>query len=340
MVSKKETYLASMTNLSLCGLSENWLLKECGHQHWMALANHFGLDLPQFTGELFQTQNNTTIYAAFINATISNLTVDKIIEHDYFEISTQLVAIGKSKFFSLQTVTKNNIVIGDVELISTLVTRKESGNNQSVYRFSNLQNNLRNQNLKIKNTRNDEPIFNAENKVNQLLQISKDLKNTTPFVWQENLMTNINEKPDGNLKPYYYQPCPHSDFNGADFLYFANFQRIADQADWYYLNLLNHTQKNQLWLTKNRQICYYQNINLGDTLIYTLTHSVEKPTEYNKNENNKNENNKNENNQSKNNTVKITQMSVTRLSDHQKIADILTQKINHPAQHYRWANIH
>ncbi|SFB60115.1 biosynthesis cluster domain-containing protein [Pseudomonas sp. NFIX10] len=46
IASRTETYLASMPDLAFTGLSENWLLKECGHQHWLALAHLHDRALP------------------------------------------------------------------------------------------------------------------------------------------------------------------------------------------------------------------------------------------------------------------------------------------------------
>ncbi len=298
-----------MTNLSLCGLSENWLLKECGHQHWMALANHFNLDLPSFSGELFQSENNATIYAAFISATISNAKLQCIQENDTFEISTELVKAGRSKFYSVQTIKKDNTLIAELELISTLVSRKESGNNQSVYRVNTSDN----------NQANSATNQTLNNRIHELLQLSKSLKSNSLTSWCKLSFNSTPEKNNNTRysyrhQPYRYQPCPHSDFNGADFLYFANFQRIADQAEWYYLNLQNEHERNQLWLTHNRQVSYYKNINLGDALTYVLVEDFE------------------------NSGTKTTKMSVYRESDGDCVADILTQKQQVDAYHYRWIN--
>jgi len=35
------SYLLGMPHLSTGGLSKNWLLKECGHLHWLYLAQEF-----------------------------------------------------------------------------------------------------------------------------------------------------------------------------------------------------------------------------------------------------------------------------------------------------------
>jgi probable biosynthetic protein (TIGR04098 family) len=40
-----------MPQLAYTGLSENWLIKECGHRHWEALAGDAGRSAPDFVDE-------------------------------------------------------------------------------------------------------------------------------------------------------------------------------------------------------------------------------------------------------------------------------------------------
>jgi len=80
-VSRSETYLASMPNLAFTGLSENWLLKECGRQHWLALAQLHDRPLPDFVDEQGQIA-----YAAFTAEKTWNLKLEAIIENRSFQI--------------------------------------------------------------------------------------------------------------------------------------------------------------------------------------------------------------------------------------------------------------
>jgi probable biosynthetic protein (TIGR04099 family) len=57
-----------------------------------------------------------------------------------------------------------------------------------------------------------------------------------------------------------FLPCPNSDFNGADFLYFANFQSFVDRAEWQ-----RHRFAEPPVVT-TRSLFYYGNIDLGDAL--------------------------------------------------------------------------
>ncbi len=278
-----------MTNLSLCSLSENWLFKECGHQHWLALANYFNLELPKFSEPFTHDKNINVAYAAFISVSLTKANLNCIQENDYFEIATHLDGADRSKFYSIHYIEKDGNTIATVEMVSTLVSRKESGNNQSVFRVNASEKSPSPQPASSKYFTGSNALNNGidsidKSRTKQLLNSAKQLKSGTAFTWSGiKLRSTSSETP--SQPTYSYQPCPHSDFNGADFLYFANFQRIADQADWYYLNTYDNTNKNTLWLTCDRQISYYKNINLGDTLIVNLidthTHKNDKTTRMN-----------------------------------------------------------
>jgi probable biosynthetic protein (TIGR04099 family) len=60
MTTSLKKYRAGMPQLALNGLSENWLLKECGHRHWEALAVDAGHAVPEFIDDA-----GNKAYAAF-----------------------------------------------------------------------------------------------------------------------------------------------------------------------------------------------------------------------------------------------------------------------------------
>lgn len=85
IASRTETYLASMPNLAFTGLSENWLLKECGHQHWLALAQLHDRALPDFVDD-----QGRIAYAAFTAVNTWDLKLEAIIENREFRIHTRI----------------------------------------------------------------------------------------------------------------------------------------------------------------------------------------------------------------------------------------------------------
>jgi probable biosynthetic protein (TIGR04099 family) len=63
-----------------------------------------------------------------------------------------------------------------------------------------------------------------------------------------------------NGEPIEFLPCPNSDFNGADFLYFASFQAFVDRAEWQWRRF------DEPPVTASRSLFYYGNVDVGDTL--------------------------------------------------------------------------
>jgi probable biosynthetic protein (TIGR04098 family) len=54
-----------MPHLCRAGLSENWLLKACGHRHWMALALAHGQAVPDF-----RDSDDQRLYPAFVSVAV------------------------------------------------------------------------------------------------------------------------------------------------------------------------------------------------------------------------------------------------------------------------------
>lgn len=218
------TYLLSMPQLSLVGLSEHWLLKQCGHHHWMALAEVMGLSFPEFKDE-----SGTKIYPAFLCVSSESLALNELKENDVITLETELFVISKTRTYSRTRISMADSIMGEVSLLSSFVCRQEEGNNQSVAR-ANLA-----KDLKISVTNESDYILSA-------FHMARSYSNTSaePLVFK-------------------YIPCPYTDFNGADFLYFATFQAIADRSE---KNILEQG----LWSTTSRTISYFGNVNLGDRI--------------------------------------------------------------------------
>ncbi len=227
----EQTYLLSMPQLSLIGLSEHWLLKQCGHHHWMALAEAIGLPFPEF-----KDKSETKIYPAFLCVSCRALALNELKENDVITLETELFVISKTRTHSKTRVLLSGSVKGEVSLLSSFVCRQEEGNNQSVAR-ANLA-----KNLNISATDESGHILSAFHMSRSYNQASFE----AGF--------------------YEYTPCPYTDFNGADFLYFATFQTIADRSE---KDVLEHG----LWSTINRTISYFGNVNLGDRILVSSIES-------------------------------------------------------------------
>lgn len=238
---QKNQYLAGMPQLAYAGLSENWLLKECGHRHWMGLAELSGMQQPDFHDE-----NGHKSYAAFTAVRISSVKLNSIKENQQFTIASQVSRAGQARHFSNHNVKSENENIANIQMLSSFVFRREAGNNQSVMRanFANLS--------------QSEPTIEA----NTLMQQCKKIRTDD---WLEHM--GLSRASKATLKEIEFLPCPNHDFNGANFLYFASFQAYIDRATWAWASTQPSNKLiENLPSIMNRDLFFYGNINVGDTL--------------------------------------------------------------------------
>lgn len=295
-----QDFVVGMPQLALGGLSENWLLKECGHQHWLALAQSLGLPNPDFV-----SQQGHKMYAAFLVVKITQGAFEKVYENSTLTINTQLQRVSSSRSYSHHEIQVEGECCGHVELLSSFVNRTEQGNNQSVARgevFSGEWSACEASTLMMK-----------AHKAGRMAHV-EDAANSHDSLATIKVNGNTNAK-----EPLYtYQPCPYSDFNGADFLYFAQFQSVMDRAERHFQMKSTEQKDSRLWRTLERTICYYGNINLDDALLVSLQ-TLDKETI------------------DKKTIAKATDEirhhgCLYRLSDHKPIANIATRKayMEHP----------
>ena len=228
-----QRYRAGMPQLSYTGLSENWLLKECGHRHWEALAAHAGREQPDFHDD-----NGGRSYAAFTAIRLQTSGLDAIAEHDLFEIHSTLCRTGPVRHFSTHRIVRGGNEIVDLSMSSAFVTRGEARSNRAVARAALA-------------TLPGEVAPMPESAA-QMMQMSKRLR-----------VADRAALPDlapAAFEPIEFLPCPNGDFNGADFLYFASFQAFVDRAEWQWRRFEEPP------LVTNRSLFYYGNVDVGDTL--------------------------------------------------------------------------
>lgn len=237
---QEEVYIAGMPQLSYAGLSENWLLKECGHRHWMGLAELNNQVLPAF----YDLSGNKA-YAAFTAVKIKSRTLESIEENQSFSIRSEVARVGPARYFGEHTVSSRSFQCAQVSMLSTFVFRRESRNNQSVTRAS---------------FKAEPAEFNGDrDSLDAWIAFAKSARNGD---WVEHM--GIKRYTSGGKHSLTYLPCPHSDFNGANFLYFASFQNFIDKAEWEWFGT------DVLWALDTRELYYYGNINVGDALTITL----------------------------------------------------------------------
>lgn len=226
-----------MPQLALNGLSEHWLLKECGHRHWLMLAELFGQPVPDF-----RDGEGATLYATFTGVSLARARLDEVREHDRIAIDGRIVRTSRTQYLSIQTVHANGRPVGTVTLQSIFLKRAVAGDNLSVLRA-----------LPHPAPR-PAPVLTSPSPFASLCQrFRRD-------DWDEHWrFRRTARRPDREVV---VDPCPAADFNGAGFLYFASFPAILDRADW----ALERAAGTD-WITTDRDLFYYGNINPGDRLI-------------------------------------------------------------------------
>ena len=226
-------YRAGMPQLSFTGLSENWLLKECGHRHWEALAAHTGRATPDFSDD-----NGGRSYAAFTAIRLRAHGFDAVRENDEFDIHSALCRTGPVRHFSTHRIVRDDASIAEVSMSSTFVTRAGARNNRSVARAT----------LTVLAG----AVSPAPDEALAMTQTGKRLR-AGDRASCEGLAPGVHEAAR-------FLPCPNNDFNGADFLYFASFQSFVDRAEWQRHRFAEPP------VIASRSLHFYGNVNIGDAL--------------------------------------------------------------------------
>jgi probable biosynthetic protein (TIGR04099 family) len=228
-----------MPHLCLGGLSETWLLRECGHRHWFLLAQAAGRAVPDF-----RDCAGDPVYAAFVAVTVRDARFDAAREHDELGFGSQLMRISRTRFMSVHRLAVRGRGVGDVVMTSVFVKRMQAGLNRSIARVevSGLP-----------------PVEQAP----ELADYATGVAALRRGHWVEHFgfaRTNA-----AALDRLVIDPCPAQDFNGADFLYFSSFQGFVDRAEWAFLRPINPRAT-----TRRRDIVYHGNVDPGDRVAVVL----------------------------------------------------------------------
>lgn len=185
-----------MPHLSGAGLSEQWLLKECGHRHWRMLAAAAGRAVPDF-----RAPDGTPIYAAFTGITVAADGFAACREHDVLTVRSRLARISRGRVFGEHVLTVDGRAVGRVGMTSAFVRRTRPGVNASVVR------------AEVPGLPPPGPDAAAEAHAAAIAALAPPSDG------------------DGGAAAE-FAPCPSLDFNGAGFLYFVSYLAFADRAEW------------------------------------------------------------------------------------------------------------
>src|SRR5271169_5901409 len=228
-----------MPHLCLGGLSETWLLKECGHRHWLLQAQATGRAVPDFCDA-----GGDPVYAAFVAVTVRDARFDAAHEHDELGFDSRLTRISRARFVSVHRLAVRGRPVGEVVMTSVFVKRMLAGLNRSIAR------------VEVSGLPPVEPAPQFAAYAAVVASLRRDQ-------WAEHLGFVRTEA--AAFDRLVIDPCPAQDFNGADFLYFSSFQAFVDRAEWVFLRPVHPRTT-----TRRRDIVYHGNIEPGDRVAVVL----------------------------------------------------------------------
>jgi probable biosynthetic protein (TIGR04099 family) len=233
------TILVGMPHLCLGALSETWLLKECGHRHWLLLAAAAGLDIPNF-----HDNAGESIYAAFLAVSVRDAAMDAVREHDHLDFSSQLVRGARTQFTSFHRISVHARQVAEIAMISTFVKRVVARRNHAIARVE---------------VPGLPPVVHDA----QTAAFAAETAALRSNGWSAHM--GLQHGAASIVERLLIDPCPGQDFNGADFLYFASYQAFIDRAEWAHFR-----QREPLLTTRRRDIIYRGNIDPGERVVATL----------------------------------------------------------------------
>jgi probable biosynthetic protein (TIGR04099 family) len=228
-----------MPHLCMTGLSETWLLKECGHRHWLLLAEAAGLAAPDF-----RDPDGAPIYAAFLSVSVRDGAFDRVAEHDRLVFSSRLARISRTRFMSVHRLSVSGPPVGAIVMISTFVRRAQTGRNHTIAR------------VEAAALRHIELDREAAARAAEITTLRSNQ-------WHAHL--GFERQNATVIDRFVIDPCPGQDFNGANFLYFASFQAFVDRAEWAFFRA-----QAPLATTRRRDIIYRRNVDLGERVVVNL----------------------------------------------------------------------
>jgi probable biosynthetic protein (TIGR04099 family) len=228
-------YTAGMPQLNANGLSENWLLKECGDRHWRGIAQSLGQAQPEFRDAL-----GHKVYAAFTLVRIRASRLEQIGENDAFSISSQCLPVGRAQHYSQHRLQAQGQPAAQVEMLSAFVRRAQPDSNRSVVRAAMAEASVSEPDPELWAAAD---AFVRRGRAHRAMEIAPATE------------------PSFTLD---FTPCPNSDFNGADLLYFSAFQSMVDRAEWAWML---HTQPpGRPTALRERELVFHGNVDMGDSV--------------------------------------------------------------------------
>ena len=223
-----------MPQLALNGLSENWVLRECGVRHWSALRKLLSTEGPEITD-----RRGRRLLPAFIACRVSCHDISAFHEGDSVNIATLLRPVSHMRYLSRTEITSDSGSM-EVQLLTSFLRHAKAGDNLSL--------------TTGKPTVPEQP--GTEDFQSTLPEVDDMLRSQK---WDTYLEFPNSEAAQ---ETFSYEPTPNTDFNGAGLLYFAQYQDIAERMEWRHHRNTEYLRHKSLF----RELFFYSNANVGDVL--------------------------------------------------------------------------
>jgi probable biosynthetic protein (TIGR04098 family) len=237
-----------MPHLNAGGLSESWLFRHAGDQHWQALGARWGGTTDDLRSEL-----GARLYPTFLAIRASYAEpLSAVRENDALATGVDLSWAARGYCHSRITLTSERNRMR-LEMLTMLAERSPTS---GVLRAAKPA------------VRLAHASGFGKCQVPGIVSLAKSARNgerhDDPFAG-EALGRSLS-----SLGSVGYEPSPYSDFNGARLLYFASFVSIADAAERRLAHKFGWHPKGGDWALATsplrRDVFYYGNIQLGESV--------------------------------------------------------------------------
>ncbi|WP_230970834.1 Pnap_2097 family protein [Nitrogeniibacter aestuarii] len=232
-----------MPQLGLNGLSESWLLAECGDRHWQLLAEACGQPVVNL-----RDGRGRRVYAAFRAIRLRQAALERVGEGDLLSLDSRIGRISRTQCYSKHVIACGNEIIATLEMQSVFVARERADDNTSAVRSA-------------------VPGFDG----------LPELGDGARFADLNRQRSQKKPRPESahahahSFAPQLLDTNPSAHFNGAGFMYFARFHEFADQAESRWFGRAAHHLS-----TTERHILFHGNANPGARLVLHL-HELANP---------------------------------------------------------------
>jgi probable biosynthetic protein (TIGR04099 family) len=205
--------LLGMPHLTGSGLSENWLLRELGHRHWLLLAELTGRSVPRFCDD-----RGDPVYGVFCAVSIEDGDFRQAQENRVLQIASSLARISHTEIQSTHRLAIDGFAIGTVTMVSTFASRAV-GYNHAIARA--IADGL-------------PPVKSAVANFARSRRAPSSLAKLAAGLCAGRLGSHMGFDPrvEKEVCSIAFDPCPSVDFNSAGFMYFANLIAMIDRMEY------------------------------------------------------------------------------------------------------------